>query len=302
MGDYPNEEQTHCKYPHKEEQISCLPQANGLQMVKFENKRQQRSVSGSETVSQFPPLNVPQSPTKHSPLVIRALKRRTALFFIVYSVAVAVFVLSFLYYQHTSLSAVRADQAAIVLKLELSISDLRNGLSYLKLDLLESRARSNASSSSTPSGGARAGDWKSAHKCVPIDYTPHDRAIWSGSDSDRARLYSDLELIADHPCYRDAPNHLWRFAVALYYRAALLPSTVAATIAGGADRSATRTNQIAILTRANETINRARELTHHSDAKILKWCVVLSIILWNYCNLLNCTFIVLVRVYCTLTV
>ena len=206
---------------------------------------------------------------------MRTIKRRTALLFLAYSLAVAVFVLSFIYYQRSSLASMRHEHAAKVLELELSISDLRSGLTYLKLDLLDTRSRSNSSSSSSIQSTFESqtlNNSRSAQKCVPLDYSRYDRAIWSGSDSERERLHADLVLYAEHPCYRDAPEHLWRFAVALYYRAALLPSSLAASASTSGDRSsATRANQIALLARANETINRARELTRHMDPRVLKW-------------------------------
>lgn len=194
----------------------------------------------------------------------------------VYSLAIGLFVLSFIYYQHSSLASMRHDHAAKVLELELSISDLRSGLTYLKLDLLETRSRSNSSSPSRLqpiSDSKTVGKSKSAETCVPLEYARYDRAIWSGSDSERDRLHSDLALYAEHPCYRDAPELLWRFAVSLYYRAALLPSTLAAP---AATSSAARANQIALLGRANDTINRARELTRHMDPRVLKWSALIN--------------------------
>lgn len=253
-------------------QVSCLLQHNALK-AKFLNKPQRRSVSGSDCPSLTPAPEGPPSPIKRSGFGIRTLKRRTALLFMAYSLAVALFVLSFLYYQHSSLAAMRTEHAAKVLELELSISDLRSGLRYLKIDMLGCRTCN--SSSSTPAsaleGHAGDGAGKSRSVCVQLDYAQHDRALWHGSDSERERLHSDLALLAEHPCYRDDPEHMWRFAAALYYRAALLPTTVAAS-PGGASNSATRTNQIAILLRANDTINRARELTSNMDPRVLKWC------------------------------
>ena len=207
---------------------------------------------------------------------MRTLKRRTALLFLAYSLAVALFVISFIYYQHSSLASMRHEHAAKVLELELSISDLRSGLTYLKLDLLDTRSRSNPNSSGSIQSiteSKAVGSSSSAQKCVPLDYSPYDRAIWSGSDAERERLHADLSLYAEHLCYRDDPELIWRFAAALYYRAALLPSSLAASNSGSDRSGATRANQIALLARANETINRARELTRNMDPRVLKWYV-----------------------------
>ena len=264
----------------QEDQFLSFGQIKDLQQS---TKTQSHKVSGRVSLSLTPAPDAPPSPKIKIPIVMRTLNRRTALLFIfVALLAVALHAASLLYYQYSSLAAVRSEHEAKMLGLELSISDLRSSIASLRLGLLDSRSRSNSWRNSLSTSETNiTGNFSDTQMCIPLDYPQYDRVIWSGSDSEREHLYSELALFAEHACYRDSPDHVWRFAVALYYRAALLPLTVAASTSGASRSDATRLNQIAFLKRANETINRALELTRHNDPRVLKW-YALGALLKNY--------------------
>ena len=127
-----------------EEQFLSFDQIKDLQQS---TKTQSHKLSGRVSLSLTPAPEAPHSPKIKIPIVMRTLNRRTALLFIfVALLAVALHAASLLYYQYSSLAAVRSEHEAKMLGLELSIGDLRSGLASasLKLELLDSRSRSNS--------------------------------------------------------------------------------------------------------------------------------------------------------------
>lgn len=209
---------------------------------------------------------------------MRTLNCRTAILFILLSLfAAALYVVSSIYYQNFSFASNRNEHVEQMRGIMLNIAHVRKYRSY---DLLSIRSPSelNLGKISSKSDVNVADHSSNTQECIPLDYSQCDRVIWSGSDSERKQLYSDLALYAEHHCYRDSPEYLWRFAVALYYSAALQSSSVAVSDISADHSGGIRDNQIALLSRANVSINRARELTRNMDPRVLKWyaCASLS--------------------------
>ena len=201
--------------------------------------------------------------------------KATILLIFVSLFATTLYVVSLIYYQNFLFEPNRNGHMHMkkVIEIQLNIAQERK---YRSIDLLfiRSRIELNSAKNASKSDVNDAVRSSDTQECIPLDYSQCDRIIWSGSDSDRRHLYSELALLAEHYCYRDSPEYLWRFAVALYYRAALLPSSVALSHTGNEHTDRTRTFQIALISRANESISRARELTHNTDPRVLKWCGV----------------------------